>query len=314
MTAKRTSFPLLLFYILILYLVFFLIASPFKATSSCIKAVELCLQKLIPSLFPFLVLNDLMIRSGLFSCIGKYIGKPFSKAFNLSAEASLCFISGLIFGFPLGTKTVCTLYDQKSITKSDAERLVCFCSNTGPAFVLGIATMCLETRKAAYIIYICQALSAFVVGLFVRPRKSVSEKYAPKKQSFTLSNIPDAITSSFLPMMNICCFVCFFAIVSASVENLVLFFCDDKTISVLLIGFFEITNGISRINGSFSPLMRSALCAFLVGWSGVSVILQSINIMSKSGIRCKKYIVCKLIQGILCFIFTVVGLKIFKLY
>ena len=124
---RQTLLPIL--YITLIYLFFFLLKNPVIANKSIYNAITLCVAKVIPALFPFLVLNELMLNTGLTQAFGDTLGSPFSKLFGISNISSVCFISGCLFGFPLGTKSACSLYENKYITKQEAERLICFCSN-----------------------------------------------------------------------------------------------------------------------------------------------------------------------------------------
>lgn len=315
MTKTKSVALFNIFSFLTVFLFFFLLKSPVQATLSVSQGISICLTKAIPSLFPFLILNELMLSWGLAERLGKYIGVPFCKAFKIKNISFAAFLSGCLFGFPLGTKTAVSLYEKNSISKKEAERLICFCSNTGPAFIIGIVGAALSNKNIALCIYISQILSAIIIGLFLRKEDTYQEAGLTEKQiHFSLSDIPKAVTNSVVPMLNICAFICFFSCVSGSVENLLSAFGVGEYISVFLVGLFEITKGISLLE-NYGTNFASVFCsAFLIGWSGVSVILQSVSITSKYGLSCKKFVLSKALQGLICAIICIIICKIFKLY
>ena len=303
-----------IFCILIIYLFFFLLKSPVIATNAVSNALNLCYAKVIPSIFPFLVLSDIIVSSHIAEDFGNIFGNSLSKIFRIKKIATTSFILGCLFGFPLGTKTVVSLYEKNYITKEETERLICFCSNTGPAFVLGMVGSVINNKKIAVCIYLCQVISAFFIGIILR--KKTSDNNKPKKQHlppFSLVCIPNAITSSVFPMLNICAFVCFFSCVSASVENILIQFTTNEYAQILITGFLEITNGISKFQNCQINNYTVFSSAFFVGWSGISVILQSVNITSKYDIDCKKFVISKFLQGVICGFLTLFVCKLLKI-
>ncbi len=303
------------FSFLTVFLFFFLLKSPVQAALSVNEGISICLTKAIPALFPFLVLNDLMLSWGVADNFGKIFGTPFCKAFKIKKQSFAAFLSGCLFGFPLGTKTAVSLYEKNIISKQEAEKLICFCSNTGPAFIVGIVGTALCSKKIAFVIYFSQILSAIIIGLILRKEDTFQENVLYDTQiRFSLSDIPKAISNSIMPMLNICAFICFFSCVSGSVENILTALGANEYISVFFIGLFEITKGISLLE-NYSTNFASVFCsAFLIGWSGLSVILQSISITSKFGLSCKKFVISKALQGLICAIICIIICKIFKLY
>ena len=74
----------------------------------------------------------------------------------------------------------------------------------------------------------------------------------------------------------------------------------------VLSGIIELTNGVALVSSVASKAISSniILCAFLLGFGGISVLLQVLSITSKSDLSIKKYILGKLLQGIIAAIYT----------
>ena len=311
--VKRMFFvPFFAFFIA--YLFFFLLKTPEYAAKCCFDSVVLCLTKVIPTLFPFLVLNEIIFSTGLSCYLGNRFGKIIGKIFCISDESAICFLSGCLFGFPIGTKSVVDLCKKDSISNSEAEKLVCFCSNTGPALAIGFVSSILGNSKVAFCIYFSQILSAIVIGLFLRKKSCDKNISANRQCNIRLSSIPKAIGNSVFPMLNVCAFVCFFSCVIYSVEGFLFSLNLNEYTEALITGFFELTNGINKLYDLPIDNLSVWLCAFFVGWSGISVIMQSISIMSERGLKYKNFIISKLVQGILCANLSVLICKLFNLY
>ena len=74
----------------------------------------------------------------------------------------------------------------------------------------------------------------------------------------------------------------------------------------IIAGIIELTHGVSKIAliSNQSIFKSIIVCAFLIGFGGISVSLQILSIISKANISIKPYIIGKLLQGILAAVYT----------
>ena len=56
--------------------------------------------------------------------------------------------------------------------------------------------------------------------------------------------------------------------------------------------------------------LNTIICAFLLGFGGISVLLQVLSITSKSDLRIKKYFYGKILQGIIASGYTYIFLNL----
>lgn len=68
-------------------------------------------------------------------------------------------------------------------------------------------------------------------------------------------------------------------------------------------GIIELTNGVSKVCTNTNSL-NIIVCAFLLGFGGLSVLLQVLSITSKSNISIKPYIIGKFLHGCIAAIYT----------
>ena len=107
-----------------------------SATSSISEGIALCMQTVIPSLFPFLILSKIINNCFIGESI--FIMKPICRICKIPTGTESILLIGLMSGYPVGAKLVAQAYAAGNITKTDAMRLLGFCSNAGPAFFFGL--------------------------------------------------------------------------------------------------------------------------------------------------------------------------------
>jgi hypothetical protein len=75
----------------------------------------------------------------------------------------------------------------------------------------------------------------------------------------------------------------------------------------LITGLIEVTNGIFCITqvSSLSIYLKAYLVSFLLGFGGISVLLQTLSITSKAKISIKPYFLGKFLQGTIALFYTV---------
>ena len=85
----------------------------------------------------------------------------------------------------------------------------------------------------------------------------------------------------------------------------------DELVKPLLSGIVELTNGVSLVAATLmkNVSINIILCAFLLGFGGISVLLQVFSIVSKCGLSIKKYALGKLLQGLLAAFYTMLALQ-----
>ena len=316
MTIAKNRVFFNIFSILTVFMFFFLLKSPLQAGESVNRGLSLCFYKAIPALFPFLILNELMITIGFPQRFGKIFGGIFSKLFNVNTVGAAAFVSGCLFGFPLGTNSVVSMYEKQLISKNEAERMICFCSNTGPGFIMGVIGVGLCSKEIAFCIYLSQIISAIIIGIALKEKSYPKQPTAFHQNNppLSLNVITKAITNSVLPMLNICAFICFFSCISGALDNLFDFLTINEYLSAFMTGFLEITNGVQTVSSYGTNFMSVFFCAFFVGWSGLSVILQSVSLASKAGLSSRRFIISKLLQGGIGAVICVIACKFLELY
>ena len=91
---------------------------------------------------------------------------------------------------------------------------------------------------------------------------------------------------------------------------------DISFCSPIISGFLEITTGIAYISNIACKKLSINIIftAFLLGFGGISVILQVLSIVSKTDLSIKPYILGKLLHGIFASFYTYIFINIFPFF
>ena len=132
-------------------------------------ALALCAGTVIPALFPFMAVAGMLVRLGFGQWLAPYMAGLTAPLFRLPGCAGSALLLGLVGGYPIGARTAAELYTSGALTRQEAERLLTFCNNSNPVFlvsVLGSGVFgSVRTGLWLWLIHVCSAL---LTGLLFR--------------------------------------------------------------------------------------------------------------------------------------------------
>ena len=111
--------------------------------------LELWFQKMIPSLFPFMILSGVMIRLNLTEKLAMAAYPVVGPLYRVRKNVCYCMILGFLCGFPMGAKVTAELLERDRITLREAEYLLSFCNNIGPVYFCSFVLPLLGRRLTA---------------------------------------------------------------------------------------------------------------------------------------------------------------------
>lgn len=284
------------------------------------------------------------MNTNFVNILGRFLNKIMKPLFNIRGEGSFGFIMGLISGYPVGAKIACDFRENNICTKEECERLLSFTNNSGPLFIVGtVGISMFGNSSIGLLLLITHILACITVGIIFRFWKfnSSSPDYVGNKNSnykkyknTTFSNLGEvlgkSITNSISTVLMIGGFVVIFSSIisilraSGILNSLVLMttpifnflHIDASFIYGIITGLLEITNGISSISSiNVKEIsVNIILTAFLLGFGGLSILLQVLSITSKTDLSIKPYIYGKLLHGILAAFYTFVFINTFSFF
>lgn len=303
----RGLFPLLSALVL---LVLMLLCSA-DAVEGAKRGLSVCANLIIPSLFPFFVLSFLLNDLGLPAYLGRFLEPVTKSLFGVSGAGASAFVIGITGGYPLGASCISDLCRRGDLSPEDGNKLLTFCNNSGPAFIIGAAGVGIfHSSSVGLGLYAAHILSALVTGLFLSGR-NCSGRSSPRVliSNTSLSrSLPDAIKRAALQMLTVCGFVVFFSVLTGLLDALGVFSAIYGRIAVytgyelrltraVLTGVLELSCGIAALDGAAVTPLNLSVCAFLIGFGGISVAMQTAAVLSGTNIKVSRHIAGRLMNG-----------------
>lgn len=261
--------------------------------------------KMVPTLFPFMMISSIMVYSGADLELGHMLSYGLKKIYKYSSYGLYAVFMGFFCGFPMGAKVVSELYEKGRISKTEADTLLAFCNNIGPAYFMGIILPIL--RACGY-----HNTLPFLFGMYGIPAVYgivMGRLHAAKKTADTNTDLKRQIKPGPPPMH-----------LAATLKKS----CMDNTQSLIILGGYITFTNAFRIFLDMVPLpanSKNVLSSFLeiiggvqavytttllpeqkIFWimtalcfGGVSCILQTSSFLEKSGLSIGHYLKHKLL-------------------
>ena len=303
---------------------FVLIFASEEVISSSRDALKICADSLLPSLFPFFVVSALLSKLGLPHYLQKQLAPIASKTFSVSGAGISALFVGLCGGYPMGAAYITELYCDKTISRSEAERLLAFCNNSGPAFIIGVMGVSVfRSTKIGIILYSVHILSAILTGISFRRRSFISATAQQPAQIISFSQaLPQAVKQSVTSCLNVCGFVVCFTVFTGLLDANGFLSILSAKLSVLsgyelhwsraaITGIFELGSAAALMT-YLSPLPHNiALAAALLSWGGISVHFQTMSLISDTDIKGTLHFAGRLLSAVLSYILAYVFALLF---
>lgn len=246
--------------------------------------VRSCLDVIIPSLYVMMVLSDIFIKSGLYKKNGFVSEFAARYIFRVPPSAMSAFTVSIAAGYPVGASVILGAYENGSVNKTDAERLLCYSFGSGPAFVFAaVGAGVFGNVRAGVIIFISGIIANVITGFILSVGRKIPEKETRDVQvSFSSSLFCESAADAGKNILKMCGVILVTSALLCIPESLgitpalsarigKILECDPQYVHGFIRSLFDVTN-LSRMNSediSFLPF-----AAFLVSFGGVSVFMQ----------------------------------------
>ncbi|MCM1125113.1 MAG: hypothetical protein NC429_01445 [Lachnospiraceae bacterium] len=306
-----------LYAVLFVCLTAVILLNPEKCLAFSLNGLNLWFQKMIPALFPFMVLSGIMIRMDLISPCVKVLMPVFGRLFHTSPACVYGILVGFLCGFPMGAHTAAQLYENGQISKDEASFLLAFCNNIGPVYFLSFVIPALGIASPGLYLFGMYGLP-FLYGLVLR-YTAYSDRINPSVKSYQ----PDARRTSFACALDL------------SIENALLnmarlggymvvfnlLFILPSLCSELLSGLpqIELLTGsiccLLEITGGISVLGKGASCFVLciLPFGGLSCTMQTYSMIRSTDLSLTEYLMHKAILTAVTVVFYLAAVNQFFL-
>lgn len=300
------------------------------------KALYLCLDVVIPSLFPFFVLSRLAVPYLYgFSC-PKFLKSLTERFFGLPYYTLITIILGYLSGFPTGAKLARDMFDEGLLDSQQASKVITVANNCSPLFIIGtIGAGLFKSVKIGFLLltihWISGLIAVFLTGRFANYKKS-QKKIAPQFQTSVKKDnkpirlsylLPSAVEEAAFLCIKVTGYIVLFAVLSELLSRLGIFsflagivgliysggalksgFSDFM--ASLFRGFMEIASGsqaINQIQGTTINIKLAAI-SLICGFAGFSVHTQVMGIMKGTEAKYRVFFTGKLLHGIIAGLIT----------
>lgn len=273
----------------------FLLIFPVQTLDASKTGLLLWFDTLLPTLLPFLILSQLILKTSLINILQKAAGPAFRALFHCSDAGTFCFLCGLLCGYPVGARLIALQIKDNHLTPEEGQFLLSFCNNVSPMFCISYGILyAIGTSRILPYLFVIYA-SPLLFGFLTRPKKMPEGR--TKKQTSATENIFQfidvCIVDSFLILIKLCGYLILFTIIS----NAILLMIPDNFsyIAPIMSSFFEITGGLAWISKLSPGTIRSAFAIAALSFGGLCCIFQTNSVISHTGLSIKKYIFHKII-------------------
>lgn len=338
-SSNQTYKNNIIFTALTLWLLINIVLFPTTAINGATRGLSTWFNIVVPSLLPFFIISELLIRLGFVKFIGSLLEPVMMPIFNVPGIGAFPFSLSLVSGYPIGVKLVSSLRQKNHLSKIEAERLLSFSSTSGPLFMLGAVSVgMLKSSSLGPLIVYPHYLAAFSLGLLFKYYKknmyisdinldnNINSK--PQESNYYLSagqllsnSIKDATKSivaigGFMVLYSVIIEILyiskFFNLFVEFITYILPFNISSDVIKGFFSGIIEITIGCRNIASTNLPTIQKLfIINFLIGWSGISIHSQALSFLAETDINSKLYILSKLFHGLLSTFFTFILYSIF---
>lgn len=322
--------------LIVMLLIIGIILFPKDSILAAKNGFSIWVDTLIPSLLPFIIAANLIVRLKFVDVLGLIINPVTKKLFNVSGKSSLVFAISTVSGYPVGAKLASELRQNNEISKFEAQRLVSFCSTSGPLFIVGAVSIGMFNNPSlGYLMLLCHYLGSLTIGILFKNygKESVSNdnfnfkfevkkimEFRKKENKGFFVLFGDAVFSGVNTILMVGGFVIVFSVVFKVLSifkfiNLIsyiiyiplsIFGFSLDLCSSFISGLFEITIGCNQISSvsNIPEIIRASLCSFIIAFSGLSILAQCCSFLAQTDINTGTYIISKFLHGVFAAVFT----------
>lgn len=290
-----------------------LIVYPDTASASAADGLRMCAELIIPSLFPFFVATKLIGELGISQGLGRLFAPACRRLFNVSGSGGTAFIIGITAGYPMGAAYIASMREKNEISKSEAERLIIFCNNSGPSFIIGAAGVgVFNSSSAGLFLYAVHIIAAVLGGIIFAPvsAENWGDTRCKANSVGFAAAFTNAVKASVSACISICGFIVAFSVLTGILDKIGAFAAASRLLSsvfgleliwsrAFFCGLLELGNGIGAMSGLSAEPLNLALAAFILGWGGISVHFQTLSVLAGTDIKTARYFIGRFIIALM---------------
>ena len=295
---NKKLFSLLISLITLFFLTEFLSNSELLI-NSFYQSISLWFYNLLPNIFIFFTLTDILNNYNFPYFIEKIFGNIIHKIYKLPKICSYVIFMSMTCGFPGNSKLIKELLDNKKINIYEGCRLLTMTHFSNPLFIIHVIGInMLNSKKIGFIILITHYITNFIIGFIFRNIFNVCEtkSFNENKDSLPFMNLlKKSIDNTISILLNVLGIIIFFGTLTTVINH---YLNLNPFSNTILNGILEITNGIKLLNDlSLSIIKKATIITFFISFGGLSIHMQVMSILNKYNISYFIYLLTRIIHA-----------------
>lgn len=271
-------------------------------------SLNLWIKNILPSLFPFFIISNILISYNITNYIPNTITNFFSKIFHIKKEAILVFFLSIISGFPSNAKITREMYDLNILNEKEAAHILSFTHFSNPLFILTtVSILFYHNKKIGLIILLSHYISNIIVGIILRNNNlNIDIKTASSNNNNNFSIIfINSIKNATDTIIFICGILTTYLVIAAIIIN------KFNINKIIIKSILEITIGLKELSYyNLNDLYLAMISSFIISLGGLSILTQVKAQLLGTNISIKPYIKGRIYQSIfsliLAYIFYII--------
>jgi len=268
-------------------------------TEAAYDSLLFAAERLVPSMFLFAV------ATGMATALPSPVNQKRLPLLKLPSSALPAIAIGLFSGFPMGAYAAKRLYDRGALSRETAEHLAAFANNASFAFLYFNVGALIGNRQGGLWLFCSGTLSSLIIAaLFMPKEKTDIRDPLPIETPSFVSLVSESIVSATSAMLVLCGYLTLFGTLAKALSMLPL----PSYLFTAAILFLEPTAAVRHLS-AYPQSAALPLIAFALGFSGFSILLQSMSVW-QSRLSFSRLFFLRLLIGLLSAAITLLFIKV----
>ncbi|MDF2868469.1 MAG: putative rane protein [Anaerocolumna sp.] len=283
----------------------FLLIFPSSSYLGAKKGLMLWFNTLLPTLLPFMILSNLIVRMRITVPLSRILYPVFHRIFKVTKNGCYPVLIGFLSGIPVGAKTTADMVERGELSENEGQYLLGLCNNASPMFIMSYISLSQLNkpgiRFVLLLILYSSALTATILWQHLpflhRSVSSLSMDIGTIPESsnrFDMKKLDKSIMDAFDIITRVGGYVILFSIAAQIITDTLT---GNSPLKLILLGFLEITTGINKI--STAPLsmdVKIALITMITAFGGLSGLAQTNSVISNTRLSIRTYFIQKVLH------------------
>lgn len=243
-------------------------------------------EQVFPTLFPMMIINDILINYNFIFYLNKIFHKPFKKIFHMSNAAMYIFLMSLLSGTPTNGYIAGNLVKEQNLNPKDASIILSYSFFLNPLFLMTMLNTIFKNQATTIKIILIYYSINLIIAFFFRKypyHDIILNNNNPKNFSIVLST---SITHAFSVLINILGTIIFYFVLCEGIN----IFVKNPSLNCFINGILEVTGGLAKLNTlHINYKLKELLAIAFLSFGGFSIHSQIKNILNDTNISYKYF-------------------------